>query len=266
MIKNSIFEKKYCLKVNSLNSIEVKKIEKKLKTNSFCIVKNVINKRDIKYLLNLFKKRFKIHKEIRKSGPWIYKMKDFRRLDLGDSYKNSRFSRCITFCEWNKNNEKFYKIVKPIINLRNILSKVRKDGYEYKKLDLFEKKKFKNLIYCEFIRMLQYPTGGGFLEAHDDYEKNYPKKIMNAILIVTSKSKNKKLNSLETYKTGGLYFIKKKDKKINVENNVRSGDLVLFDQKIIHGVNSVDPNNFIKLDQMNGRISLAFSIGKFQHN
>ena len=68
-------------------------------------------------------------------------MKDFRRLDLGDNYKNSRFSRCITFCEWNKKNQKFYKIVSPIINIRNILSDVKKENYSYKNLISHKNKK-----------------------------------------------------------------------------------------------------------------------------
>ena len=108
---------------NSQKSIE--KIKNELKKKSFYIAENIIKKNDIKYLINLYKQRFNYHKEIRKSGPWTYKMKDFKRLDLGDSYKNSRFSRCITFCEWNKNNSKFYKIVQPIIVLRNKLSNVK---------------------------------------------------------------------------------------------------------------------------------------------
>jgi hypothetical protein len=73
-------------------------------------------------------------------------MNDFKRLDLGDSYKNSRFSRCITFCEWNKNNSKFYKIVQPIIVLRNKLSNVNKIGHKYYNLSLHSEKDKKKFI------------------------------------------------------------------------------------------------------------------------
>jgi len=248
---------------NSQKSAE--KIKNELKKKSFCIAKNIIKKNDIKYLINLYKKRFNYHKEIRKSGPWTYKMKDFKRLDLGDSYKNSRFSRCITFCEWNNNNSKFYKIVQPIIDLRNELSNVNKIGHKYYNLSLYSEKD-KKKIYCDFIRMLQYPAGGGFLSAHDDYDPHYPKKIINAILIVTSKVKKRSNDSFETYKDGGLYFVTKNGKKVNVEDTAKSGDVVLFDQKIIHGVNSVDPSSPLKLNNINGRLSLAFSIGKFHLN
>ena len=40
--------------------------------------------------------------------------------------------------------------------------------------------------------MLQYPTGGGFLEKHDDFDKHYPEQIINAILVVTSRQKKVK--------------------------------------------------------------------------
>ena len=44
---------------------------------------------------------------------------------------------------------------------------------------------------------------------------------------------------------------------------MEAGDLVVFDQKIPHGVNSIDPDKNISLNKLNGRISLAFSIGSF---
>ena len=109
--------------------------------------------------------------------------------------------------------------------------------------------------------MLQYPTGGGFLAQHDDFDQNYPEKIVNAILTITSRRK-KKNSKFSTYHRGGLYFIKNK-KKFNVEDLMQSGDLIVFDQRIPHGVSSIDPHKKIFLNKLNGRISLAFSIGRF---
>ena len=56
--------------------------------------------------------------------------------------------------------------------------------------------------------MLQYPTGGGFLAEHDDFDQNYPEKIVNAILTITSRKKGH--SKLYSYEQGGLYFIKNK--------------------------------------------------------
>ena len=248
--------REYCINFQTLNG-SFANVKKKLRKNSFCILKNVIKEKDVNFM-----KSFNSTNEKRISGPWKYKMKDIRRLDLGDSYKNSRFSRCITFCEWNKKNEKFYKIIRPVIEIRNLLSKVKKEKYIYKDLTPFQKDHNKDKIFCDFVRMLQYPTGGGFLALHDDFDKNYPERILNAILTVTSRKKINRNSKLYSYKVGGLYFLKNK-KKINVENMMNPGDLILFDQKIPHGVNSVDPHEKITLDNLNGRISLAFSIGRF---
>ena len=52
-----------------------------------------------------------------------------KRVDLGDSYKNIRFMRVISFAEWNKKNKEFFELVNPIISLRNKLSKIEKNWY-----------------------------------------------------------------------------------------------------------------------------------------
>ena len=129
------YKKKFCVTYQSLEKT-APKVKKKLLKNSFCIINDVIKQKDMNFMFRLFKKRFNSTIEKRVSGPWKYKMKDFRRLDLGDSYKNSRFSRCITFCEWNKRNNKLYQIVKPIVDLRNILSDIRKNNYIYENVIL----------------------------------------------------------------------------------------------------------------------------------
>ena len=46
-----------------------------------------------------------------------------------------------------------------------------------------------------------------------------------------------------------------KTKKFNVED-LMNPDLIVFDQKIPHGVNSVDPHKNISLGSPNGRVSL----------
>ena len=260
MIFMSNEQKKYCVIFKNLETT-IPEVKKKLRENSFCVIKKIILKKDLNYIHGLFKKRFKSMPEIRRSYDWKFKMKDFKRLDVGDSYKNSRFSRTITFSEWNKNNNEFYNIVDKIIKVRNALSNVKKNFFIYDNVVPFKRKHNKNKIFCDLVRMLQYPTGGGFLTQHNDFEKNYPEKIFPAILTVTSRKKRKR-SHLSTYEKGGLYFIKN-NKKMNVEDMMDSGDLVLFDQKISHGVNSVDPHKKIKLNELNGRITLAFSVGVF---
>ena len=45
------------------------------------------------------------------------------RLDIGNSYKNPRFIRTIYVNERQSINKKFFKLIEPIINIRNYVSK-----------------------------------------------------------------------------------------------------------------------------------------------
>ena len=115
-------------------------------------------------------------------------------------------------------------------------------------------------IFCDLVRMIQYPSGGGFLNSHNDYDPFYPKQMINMLLPITSKvTKNKKLR---TYKVGGLFY-KFKNKNIIVDDFVEPGDLIFHNQKIDHGVKSIDPYNNLNLNTLNGRVTINFSIGKF---
>ena len=233
--------------VNYNNKIDekilVKKIKKKISTYSFCLIKRFNTANTQKKILNILKKRFSNGKDIRSSGPLRINMKDYQRLDVGDAYKNTRFIRIMTFTERQKKNYEFFKLIYP--GLSSIAPLKNKGKYHF----------------CDFVRMIQYPRGGGFLEQHHDHDRYYSKGVLPAILSVTAKKNNgsKKFN---TYEEGGLYFVYKK-KKIEIDKYVESGDLVLFNPKIQHGINSIDPKKNVDLTSINGRITIAFSIAKF---
>ena len=92
-------------------------------------------------------------------------MNDYKRLDIGDSYKNPRFARFILMNEWKKRNEKFFNTIRPLINLRNSISNINKSGYVYENLEKVKNNKY---FFCDLVRMIQYPSGGGFLNSHND--------------------------------------------------------------------------------------------------
>jgi hypothetical protein len=73
---------------------------------------------------------------------------------------------------------------------------------------------------------------------------------------------NKKKRKLSDYHQGGFYFFSKK-KKIYIDDHVTTGDLLLFNTKVNHGVNSIDPKKEVKLNKLNGRITVVFSVAKF---
>ena len=216
--------------VNSADKNLKKKILVKLKKYNVCIVKNFFETKKINKIFNILKQINKNKKDIRHSGKFFFKMNDYKRLDIGDSYKNPRFARFILMNEWKKRNEKFFNTIRPLINLRNSISNINKSGYVYENLEKVKNNKY---FFCDLVRMIQYPSGGGFLNSHNDYDPFYPKQMINMLLPITSKvTKNKKLR---TYKVGGLFY-KFKNKNIIVDDFVEPGDLIFHNQKIDHGV------------------------------
>lgn len=236
-----------------------KLIINKLKLHDVVIVKNFLSEDEKKSIFNFLKKTFKSKKDIRRSGEFRYLQKDYKRLDIGDSYINPRVSRFLLYTEWSKFNKDLYNKISKIIDLRNKVIKCKKDNFEYKFLG-YNSDHYK---FCDMIRLIQYPSGGGFLSQHNDRSYLYPKKMINVLVPFSKRTKNK-IKRFSTFKVGGLYYFKKK--KIDIENNLDVGDLVFHNQTIEHGVSSVDPDEKFNLNKFGGRLALNFSIGKFYLN
>ena len=242
---------------NDINLINlVKKSKLILKNKNFCIIKNFIKKKDYIEINKFLKKSFKLREDIRVSGPFIYGQKDYKRLDIGDSYVNPKFLRFISFFQWNKENKKLFNLIKPILNFRDHLCNIKKnEDFTYS----IKGQKNKKFVYCDLVRMIQYPLGGGFLGKHRDKSEYFPKDILNVLMPLSSKTKKRNKGSFDQ---GGLYYIKN-NKKINIEKYIDTGDLIIHNQTIYHGVNSIDPNKNLDIKNFNGRTTLNFSIGNF---
>lgn len=240
---------------NKKNFFEL--VRKKLKKHDVVIVKNFLTLKSKKSIFNFLKKTFYLRKDIRISGEFKYLQKDYKRLDIGDSYINPRVSRFVLYTEWNNKNKNLYSKIKDIINLRNDVIGIKKTGFEYN-FKGYETKKFK---FCDMIRMIQYPTGGGYLSQHNDREYLYPKQMVN-VLVPFSKRSKKNSIFFPNFKKGGLFYVKK-GKKFQIEKYLEVGDLIFHNQRIEHGVSSVDPEYDFDLSSFCGRITLNFSIGKF---
>jgi hypothetical protein len=248
------------------NSPKIKNINERaldiLKKNKICIIKNFHELNHTKKIIKFFKKNFDPKKDIKISGQRRLKQGDYQRLDIGNSYKYPRFLRSIYINELLKKNEEIFRLIKPIIETRNYVSKIEKYKNFYPKVrGMLNSADLKKYSYRDFVRMIQYPFGGGFLGEHVDYDKYYCRGVYQAILPLTVK-KNKKRRSLATYKEGGLYF-KIKQNKIYVEDYLEARDLLLFDPRVNHGVESVDTARKLDLKNLNGRLTLAFSITNF---
>jgi hypothetical protein len=228
----------------------------------FCVVKGYHDYDTQFKILKILEEKYGQSKEIRVSGGFYFNMPDYRRLDIGDSYSNSRFSRYMLFCEWNKENEELFNLIKGLISFRNELAEIQSENYSY---NIKDNKINHETLFCDVIRMIQYPIGGGFLSCHNDADNLfYPDKMLNMLLPITTRRKEhlKNNNELTTFDKGGLYYIHKGE-KIDAEEFVQSGDIIFHDTKIEHGINCIDNDKSLDLKNLCGRITLNFSIGLF---
>ena len=104
------------------------------------------------------------------------------------------------------------------------------------------------------LQIVNYPKGGGELRDHVDPRKN--QRVVSGLIM-------SKIG--EDFKTGGFYFRDKKNKKINIENQLEIGDSVIFYGSIVHGVEPVEPNNKLNWNSYESRWFIGMFVNDSNH-
>ena len=100
-------------------------------------------------------------------------------------------------------------------------------------------------------RIHHYPTGGGFMAEHSDFGTAVAaseaglNRFAQVILILSQKGVD--------FHTGGA-FIRRGDDRFFYEDGCQSGDIVVYDGRIRHGVVDIDGNLPFSLRQLKGRL------------
>ena len=55
------------------------------------------------------------------------------------------------------------------------------------------------------------------------------------------------------YHKGGFYFVDEKDNKVDVEDEIKAGDIGLFYASVRHGLDIIDPNKTPDINKKDGR-------------
>ena len=212
--------------------------------HGFCIVKNFFDCDPLLNIIQTFKEGFSADIDLRRTGPYEYKMPNFQRLDLGDySQVNARFSRMFTNFTWNKESL-FATPIDAMIDFRNQLFSLAPSDHTYN---------YNGKAFCDLPKVLHYPVGGGFMNKHVDRNKDWF--IPNVLMSLTKRG-------MDFYE-GGVYYLDKKGKIVDAEEILEVGDLYMHSVDTFHGVKAVDSKKNIDLTGLNGRLAINLSLEKF---
>jgi len=109
-------------------------------------------------------------------------------------------------------------------------------------------------------RLQLYPSGGGFMSAHRDstavstFNAASDGLFLQPLLLLTQRGKD--------FVSGGAFYVDSEGKRHFIEDGTLSGDIVVYDETIVHGVGDVDSNLPLDLGSRRGRIVALTTIYK----
>ncbi|MEK9627524.1 MAG: hypothetical protein VW455_00735 [Nitrospinota bacterium] len=219
--------------------------------SSILVVKNFLSADYISKNLNEIKNNFLPENDCYKTGPLKVGMPNFQRFDMGNHpSKNPKCLRAFTLFTWAENSA-FKDGVNKMMQFRD----------EHFSLPDYMKNNDDEFEFKDYPRIVQYPTGAGFLNEHIDEDKElYPAGTPNMLVCLTCREKPDRKGD---FKRGGLYYIHNGE-ELDVEEFLDVGDLCIHNQKVMHGVKTVDSGEKPKLDNFSGRFMLLLSIYRFK--
>jgi hypothetical protein len=213
----------------------------------FCVIRGAIPGELVQSPIDRINRVFDAARDVRISGDYERDWPDFHRLDLGEYGASTRFARYFFFFPWN-GDPAFDEISRAQMEIYNLLA--RKEPCFG---SMTEADSNPNRFRLSFV--LQYPIGGGFMSRHREYtQQEEGDKAYVLYLALTTRGKD--------FESGGAYLCRNGD-KIDIEEQVRAGDLLIYRGDLFHGVDGVDRHKPVALDQINGRLMLTTTIKYF---
>lgn len=244
----------YVLYVNCLEELDFKNLRQRLNSDSLLILRGLVKKNDIEKSIIKIKDYFKKENDNPTTGESPKDIQsNFQKLLVGGHTHSglylTRLFRTFYNPIWEEDIFKMHDIFKLMIRVRNLLANLPED---------FALTKIESNGLWSATRIHQYPTGGGYFTKHKD-------------TILTSVSKQNYISFYQVilnmtkcginFDTGGA-FIEVKGSKIIFEKEFEVGDIIIYDERTIHGVEEIDIKKNLNLDSICGRITAFVSLYK----
>jgi len=151
------------------------------------------------------------------------------------------------FHNWNQNHFDFFKTFEELFFLKNVLSGFEKNMF------------FKNRPSDDFVVRIafqHYPVGGGYFSEHSDPVGDH--QLVVPILQLSTKG--------DDYKNGGHNLVGEAGQRVPLDDIAQTGDLILFNGEVKHGVVPIDLENRIDWSCRRGRWMCIISTIKTPSN
>ncbi len=228
----------------TMEKLDVNCLISSLRGSGFCCVRGLILEDEVRASRRKFDALFDSSQDKPGAGESPEDIqRNFQKLRVGVSpYKseNSRLVRTFYNPLWEEDIYELHKPFRKMIHLRNhLLGKPAEFASDNVEGGLWTA-----------ARLQHYPPGGGFMSAHRDeltidVVKEERMNYLQLLLILSKKG--------EDYQSGGG-FILRDNKFIDIEDQTRLGDIILYDGSTVHGVDTIDPLQVLDLNTSSGRL------------
>jgi hypothetical protein len=225
---------KITIKCKNLNDLSLSKINKIMKKYNTCIISGIINSSEIKVPMKKLKTYIEKNNDLPAIGEnpkkargflmkFVSRIRSTKPPGVTTVVKRDIYNPLHKSDRWGFHNV-FIKLAK----VRNILME--------KPIDFALGKVEKNKMWTA-ARIHHFPTGAGFMFPHKDtiaptIVKGFSK-YYQVLITLSEKGKD--------FKTGGG-TVTYKNKLVEYEDYTKPGDILVYDSRTVHGVNTIDPD------------------------
>lgn len=246
--------KNFILFSDSIEKIDFNLVKKNLNSNSIVVIRGLVPKQEIYNAV----KKIKINFDRSKDNPTIGEspkdvQSNFQKLLVGGHTHSglylTRFFRTFYNPLWEEDIYSMHKIFKLMIRIRNRCMNYPED---------FAIEKIEDNGLWSATRIHQYPTGGGYFAKHRDsvLTQVSREKDIDFIQVIINMTKYG-----EDFQKGGA-FVEINGEKIVFEKEFDLGDIIIYDERTMHGVDEIDTHKRLDLDNICGRLTAFVSLYK----
>ena len=244
------------LEYSTVEQVNDKETWQVMEKRSFVCLRGLITPGDVYSGLKNLKSKFSAENDKKRApGDYDAVKSNYQRLCIGMTggilSTNPRFFRVFYNPLWDKDTFGMHAIFRMMIRVRNRLMGLP---------ETFAMDKPERNLWSA-CRVQHYPKGGGFLIPHSDINANKAvndagiERNANIVLIMTKRG-------IDFTEGGG--FVEIDGEKVFYEDEYNVGDLVIYDDRNIHGVSDIDPMEPTSINSSEGRYAGFTTLMRFK--